>query len=206
MMQEFVEAVKKTIKNELNDVHTAIPGKIVSFNVNTGLATVLPAMKYKKPDGTTIDYPQITGVPVMFPQGHGKAATLAFPVKAGDGCLIVAAENSIDYWLYGQETDTSLPFDMTNSICIPGLFSTANENVKQACNENAIVVSCDESKIVVKKDSIQITASSITVNGNLEVNGTITSDNVKDDDVTVKDGYADSVTQQRKGGCLNEGY
>lgn len=196
MMQEFVAAVKKTVKNELNDVHTAVPGKIVSFDVNTGLATVLPAMKYKKPDGTTMDYPQITGVPVMFPQGYGKAATLAFPVKAGDGCLIIAAENSIDYWLYGQETDTSLPFDMTNAICIPGLFSTANADVKQACNENAIVVNCDGSKIVLKNGSIQITALNITVNGNLEVNGSITSDNVKAADAAVKAGYAASVNSK----------
>lgn len=173
MMQEFVEAVKNTVRNELSDVHTSVPGKIVSFDATTGLATVLPVMKFKKPDGTSIDYPQITDVPVLFPQGYGQSATIAFPVKAGDGCLIIAAENSIDYWQFGQETDTDLSFDITNAICIPGLFAKANADVKQACDENAVVVNCNGSKIVLKSGQAQITAGMVIVNGNLKVNGNV---------------------------------
>lgn len=178
MMQEFVEAVKNTVINELRDLHTAVPGKIISFDASTGLATVLPVMKFKKPDGTSIDYPQITGVPVMFPQGYGQSAAIAFPVKAGDGCLIIVAENSIDYWLYGQETDTNLSFDMTNAICIPGLFAKANADMKQACDENAVVVNCSGSKIVLKKGQAQITAETVTINGNLKVNGNVSAQNI----------------------------
>lgn len=184
MMQEFVEAVKNTVRSELSDVHTAVPGKIVSFDAATGLATVLPVMKFKKPDGTSIDYPQITGVPVLFPQGYGQNATIAFPVKAGDGCLIVVAENSIDYWQFGQETDTDLSFDMTNAICIPGLFTKANADVKQACDENAVVVNCSGSKIVLKSGQAQITAGTVTVNGNLKVNGNVSAWNVSAGNVT----------------------
>ena len=108
----------------------------MSFDPGTGLATVLPTMKFKKPDGTTVDFPQVTGVPVVFPQSMGQQATIAYPVKAGDGCLIIVAEQSIDYWLYGQETDTDLDFDLTNSICIPGLFAKANPVMAEACNGN----------------------------------------------------------------------
>ena len=68
MMQEFVHETNKAIQEALKGVHTSMPGKIVSFDPSTGLATVLPTMKFRKPDGTTMEYPQITGVPVMFPQ------------------------------------------------------------------------------------------------------------------------------------------
>lgn len=175
MMQDFVQAVKDMIKSEIRDMHTAVPGKIVSFNATTGLATVLPVMKYKKPDGSSMNYPQITGVPVLFPQGYGQSAVVAFPVKAGDGCLIITAENSIDYWLYGQETETDLPFDMTNSVCIPGLFTKANAYIKQACEENAVVIGCGSSKIVLKTNSAEIDAATVTVSGNLKVNGNISA-------------------------------
>lgn len=184
MMQEFVEAVKNVVRSELSDVHTAVPGKIVSFDAATGLATVLPVMKFKKPDGTSIDYPQITGVPVLFPQGYEQKATIAFPVKAGDGCLIIVAENTIDYWQFGQETDTDLSFDMTNAICIPGLFAKANADVKQACDENAVVVNCSGSKIVLKAGQAQISAGTVTVNGNLKVNGNVSAWNVSAENVS----------------------
>lgn len=175
MMQEFVEAVKKTIKKEIAEIHTAIPGKIVSYDSSTGLATVLPTMKFKKPDGTMINYPQITGVPVLFQQGAGQGVTMAFPVKAGDGCLIIVAEQSIDYWMYGQETETDLLFDLTNAICIPGLFTKANKVVAEACEDNALILDAESTKIKVSKKSVSITAPTVTVSGNLQVSGNITA-------------------------------
>ena len=48
MMQEFVQEVTDTVKDTLKGVHTAIPGSIVSFDPGTGLATVLPTMKYQE--------------------------------------------------------------------------------------------------------------------------------------------------------------
>lgn len=147
----------------------------MSFDPGTGLATVLPTMKFKKPDGTTVDFPQVTGVPVVFPQSMGQQATIAYPVKAGDGCLIIVAEQSIDYWLYGQETDTDLDFDLTNSICIPGLFAKANPVMAEACNGNAVVVDVKGTKVTVKGGSVQVDAGTITLNGNVTVNGNFTT-------------------------------
>lgn len=178
MMQEFVEAIKKTVKKEIAEIHTAIPGKIVSFDSSTGLATVLPTMKFKKPDGTMINYPQITGVPVLFQQGAGQGVTIAFPVKAGDGCLIIIAEQSIDYWMYGQETETDLMFDLTNAICIPGLFAKANKTVTEACADNALILNADVTKIKVSKKGVSITAPTVSISGNLRVDGNITASKV----------------------------
>lgn len=175
MMQEFVQQITNTIKENMQGIHTAIPGTIVSFDPATGLATVLPSMKFKKPDGTTMAYPQITGVPVVFPQVMGQQATIAFPVKANDGCLIIVAERSIDLWLYGQETATDLSFDLTNSICIPGLFSKGNPAVQAACSGNAVIVDVKGTRLTVKGGSVTIDAAEVTINGNTTINGNLTT-------------------------------
>lgn len=175
MLQEFVQEINNVIKNNIRGIHTAVPGKIVSFDPATCLATVLPDMKFKKPDGNTMAYPQITGVPVVFFQTMNQQATVAFPIKAGDGCLIIVSEQSIDYWMYGQETDTDLAFDLTNAICIPGLFVKPNQIIKEACDNNAIIIDDKETRITVKKNLVQIDSKKVKINGDIEVDGSITA-------------------------------
>lgn len=184
MMQEFVQAVTQTIRDNLKGVHTAIPGKILDFDAEKGLATVLPAMKFKKPDGKKIDFPQITGVPIVFPQSMNQAATVAYPIKPGDGCLIIVAEQSIDYWMYGQETDTDLGFDLTNAICIPGLFKDPSDVMKEACEKNAIIVDLKGTKVTVHNEYVRVDVKDPRITAKkevveLDVNGT---------KVAVKDG------------------
>lgn len=175
MIQEFVQEIQNSIQKGLRGIHTAMPGTISSFDAAKGVATVQPAMKFKKPDGKTMDFPQLTGVPVVFPQGASQNVTIAYPVKAGDGCLIVIAEQSIDYWQYGQETKTDLAFDMSNAICIPGLFAKGNASMEEACSQDAVVLNAQGSKVVVKGGEVTITAAKVTINGNVEVNGSIKS-------------------------------
>jgi hypothetical protein len=178
MLQEFVQQITDTAREVVQGVHTAIPGTIVSFDPCTCLATVLPSMSYRKPSGDTVAYPQVTGVPVVFPQVYGQQATIAYPVNAGDGCLIIVAEQSIDLWMYGQETDTDLSFDLSNSICIPGLFAKANPIMAEACGGNAIIVDVKGSRLTVKENlvqidttKVQVNASDTYINGNLTVSG-----------------------------------
>lgn len=154
MMQEFVQAIDDSIKKGIRGIHTIVPGEILSYDASKGLATVKPTMMFKKPDGTTVPYAQITGVPVVFQQGMGQNATVAFPIKPGDGCFIGIAEQSIDYWLYGQETETDLAFDLTNAICIPGLFTKANSVVKDACDQNAVIIDVKGTRFTVKSDGL----------------------------------------------------
>lgn len=165
MMQEFVHEVCKLIENKIREIHTAMPGQIVSFDSANGLATVIPAMKFKKPDGTTVDYPQISGVPVVFPQGMGGDAVIAYPVRAGDSCLLIVAEQSIDYWMYDQETETDLPFDLTNCICVPGLFQKVNSVVAEACEKDAIIMAVKDSRVTICENSIDLDAKTVRVNG-----------------------------------------
>lgn len=174
MTQELIQQIVETAREVMNGIHTACPGKIVSYDSNTGLATVQPILKFVKPDGETMDYPPIPGVPVLMPQGNGQKATIAFPVKPDDGCLVIISEQSLDYWMYGQETSTNLKYDLTNAVCIPGLFSPANPIVSEACKKDSIVIGVNSNKVYVGADGISIKGD-VKIDGALTVKGNFTT-------------------------------
>lgn len=175
MMQEFVQQVTDTAKGIMEGMHTAIPGVVVSFDVSTCMATIQPKMKFRKPDGSTIDYPNISGVPVVIPQSAGQNATVAFPIKAGDSGLIIAAEQSLDYWMYEQETSTNLHFDLTNGVFIPGLFNKPNKVLAEATNSNAVIIDVNGTRATVMSGLVKIDAAAIQLNGNVTIQGNLTT-------------------------------
>lgn len=175
MLQEFVQQIKDTVDECLCDAHTAMPAKIVSVNTSSGLATVQPSIKKVKADGSTMDFPQISGVPIVLPQGANQLVSIAFPVKAGDSCLLIISEQSLEYWLYGRETDTTLMFDITNAICIPGLFQSPPDSFPDACDSSSIILDAGETRLTVGTAGIGVLGS-LTVNGSLEVTGDATID------------------------------
>lgn len=187
MIQEFVDQINKSAKNATEDMHTALPGEIKSYDPAKGIATVLPKAKFTKPDGGTMDFPEISGVPVMFPQS--KNVTIAWPIKPGDGCLLVFSEQALDYWMYGNETDTKLKFDLTNAIAIPNLVFGGNETMETACDEDAVVIAAADTRVKITPDTVQaevggttlsVLPDGVTIEGKLTVKGGI----VAHDDVT----------------------
>ena len=122
MMQELVQQIKGTVQEFIDGVHTAIPGTITAFDPTKCEAGVSFLGQYNKPDGTKIPYPAAAHVPVVFPQVSGQQITIAFPVKPGDGCLVVVAEQALEAWRAGGESNLDLKHDLTNAIAIPGLF------------------------------------------------------------------------------------
>lgn len=129
--QVLIDMTKKEIAN----IHTAAPGTILSYDSGSGLARVQSSLKFKVPDGRTLDMPVIVGVPVIFPSGYGGNASVSFPVKAGDGCLLIFAERSIDEWLKGGESGDLRKYDLTDAIAIPGLFNFGIPSVQAHPND-----------------------------------------------------------------------
>ena len=107
-----------------------------------------------------------SGVPVVFPQGFGQKATIAYPVVPGDMCLCIVSEQALDLWMYGQQTETDLRHDLTNAVCIPGMFTQPNAVMKDACASNAIIIDVDGTRIQVSDGSI-ILGGDVTITGNL---------------------------------------
>lgn len=163
-MQEFIEQVKRIAQNATEEMHTALPGSITAYDPATGLATVQPRAKFKKPDGTTMDFPVISGVPVHFP--HSEKLAIAFPIKAGDSCMVIFSESSLDYWQYEKETDTTLKFDLSNAMCIPGLSAKENPAMKDAIDNDAVVIKAEDTEMFIRSDGVFIKGD-LTVDGNM---------------------------------------
>lgn len=175
MMQEFVDQISKTAQEATDAIHTALPGEIVSFDPATGLASVQPKAKFRKPDGQTIDFPIVSGVPVHYPLTGGIA--IAWPVKKGDACIVIFSESALDFWQYGKETGTVLKFDLSNAMVIPGLSARRNAAMEKACAEDAIVLRNGGTTVTIKAGGVTIDGS-LTVNGAVAASGDVTGGGV----------------------------
>jgi len=128
-------AIRGAFINLLKEVHTTLPGEIVSFNPSTQTAEVQASIKRiyvkEQADGseieTAINIPILINVPVMFPRGGGWCIT--FPVKAGDECIIFFSERAIDVWRKNGGVQSPKDWrmhDYSDAICQVGLSSAPN--------------------------------------------------------------------------------
>ena len=103
MTPNYTKNIKNYMQDYTQDIHTALPGRIIRFDADLCEATVKPYGKYRKADENTpnkekIDYPEIHGVPVFFPQSIGQKVTIVYPVKPDDECLLIYNEKSLETW------------------------------------------------------------------------------------------------------------
>lgn len=101
----LLDVLSQHASNERNDIHTALPAKVVSCDGHS--ATVQLMITQVMKGGETLALPPLVDVPVGFYRGGGFCVTV--PVKAGDEGLVIFAERCIDGWyVSGQQ---SAPLD-----------------------------------------------------------------------------------------------
>lgn len=98
--------------------------------------------------------PVLLNVPVVISCGGGCVA--AFPIKPGDNCLIIIAEQALDGWLSDADDDTDLRYDLTNAICIPGLCKESVEAQEEANRKETIVIRCPPGAAVTLKGDLKV--------------------------------------------------
>lgn len=151
MVQEFVDEIKKLIDDTLNGVHTAMPGTISGASGMT--ATVKPSVTFKTADGKSMAYPSLSGCPIVMPMSADGQIGVAFPVKAGDACLIVCCESTLSQWQSGNY-NSGLRFGLSNAICVPCLLKAAPAAVSKAKAKDAAILFCEQAEVLVGKDEI----------------------------------------------------
>jgi len=97
-MTSLSEILQKAIDENLVNLHTAMPGIIESYDEDTQLANVQPALKRVfNIDQSAVELPIITMVPVLFPRTE--SSSIHFPVKKGDRVLLIFNERDIDAYV-----------------------------------------------------------------------------------------------------------
>lgn len=197
-------AIRTAIMGEITGLWTSLPGIIQSFNADAVTAVVQPAIQgvVTAYDGSTsgVNLPLLLDCPVVFPRGGG--ATLTFPVKAGDECLVVFASRCIDAWW--QSGGVQLPMEMrmhdlsdgfvfvgpqSQAKKISGISTTA---VQLRSDDGAAFVEVNPTSHAIKVQTsgdatvqasgnvtinasgpISLTAPTISLNGSIQLNGPI---------------------------------
>lgn len=170
MLQEFAQEIESTVRAEIENIHTSIPGKIVDFNVNSGTATVKPYGRFKF-NGEYKEMPAISEVPVMFPYSNSSSIGIAFPVLAGDDCMLLISEVELDEWRNGAKTIVPLKFDFTSAVAILGLCKIPSQSMQQATKDKAVIISSGST-------TLSISEKGLVIKGNVEINGNIKADNI----------------------------
>lgn len=190
--------IRDGIDNRLKDLHTAMPGTIVSFDSENQLATVQPGIKRvfrtlnddNSVDLNPVDLPLLINVPVIYPRGGGFSIT--FPVKPGDECLIVFCERAIDTWHRdgGTATPNAKRFhDLSDAVVHVGMsslqnkipdYATVDMEIRTDNGSNAIslhdngdmtIFSDGDLLIFTSGDTeVQCTNATITATGNVSIN------------------------------------
>jgi Phage protein Gp138 N-terminal domain len=184
-------AIMEYIETRLRDLHTCLPGQIVSFNPATQTAVVQPSIKrvfvVNNPgQGATVsqvNLPLCVDVPVQFPGGNGYALT--FPVVAGDECWLMFSERAIDFWFQngGQQLPSEYRLhDLSDAVATVGLRSQPNvvaDFSTSACElrsrDGSIKISLSSSGIIFAGAVTFLNAvnmnNNLTVTGNADLSG-----------------------------------
>lgn len=182
-------------------LNTCIPAIVDDFDPNTQRVSATPAIqaKYISPEGkvTYFNYPKITNIPLAITKCPGLKITC--PVKKGQNCTLIFSQRSIDNFLLdgtqplppleGPDPRTTFIrcMDMTDALCFPGVI-TNNETIcgynndaieirstdgttKVSVSENTLNFIQGGGSITMSEGNIEITATSIKITGDTEING-----------------------------------
>ena len=147
-MSEVVEAA---IQAAIEDVHTVIPGRVVSYDGHAKrTASVQPVVRLPMVSGPLIDIAAIDGVPIVFPSTA--AGSLLFPLAKGDGVLLLFSEVGIGRFLTSKAGTVSDPgavgrHALHDAIAIPGLWSIPAVPSSAAKSDGVVLYSATGSAV-----------------------------------------------------------
>jgi len=176
------EQTMKTLSDTIFSIlRVSMPGIIESFDPIACTCSVQPALKGQVADELgnfkSAPLPVLVDVPVIFPRGGG--CTITFPVKAGDECLVIFSDRCIDFWWQNggvQEPVDQRQHDLSDAFAIVGPQSQA-QKISGISTSSLQVRTDDGSSFIelMQGGNVNITTPLLTVNGNVQVNGTVTS-------------------------------
>lgn len=123
------ETYRRILDARLTDLHTALPGRVRSYDASTQTADIEPMIKRGVPTGGEEDdvvleaLPVLPSVPVLFPSGGQCFVT--FPLAVGDPVLLVFSERDTSHYrATGAVADPGVPtmHGLSGAVAIPCAF------------------------------------------------------------------------------------
>ena len=181
MKMELVEAIRQTAQSAVNGMHTAFPGVILDIDYEAGTCSIQPYALIKTATGENMTYPTLYNVPIVVPQSS-TGAVVAYPIVAGDTCMVIVSEGTLDYWRFERVTELDSKFELNNAVCIPGLARKFDACFKEAVDDGAVILKYGAGKIKLTGDTVTIAAKNLTLSAendltltagrNVDINGT----------------------------------
>ncbi|MFT8350023.1 Gp138 family membrane-puncturing spike protein [Clostridium saccharoperbutylacetonicum] len=165
--EEFFRSFKDDAKN---NIRVAMPGIIQSFDPIEQTVTVQPTIRenINNRDYTNqwVQLPLLLDVPVIFPKSGNYVLT--FPIHTGDECLIIFLDMCYDAWWSNGGIQNQIEkrrHDLSDSICIPGLYSQPNRIQNYSTDSCQLRNLEGTAYIELKDNNINLVANSVKING-----------------------------------------
>lgn len=104
----FVTGLRDIVNDNLLEVHTALPAKIISVDYGAKTVTVAPLVKNRTGTGKVSDYPILRDVPIVL-MGGGQSR-MSFPFQIGDVGVVQFSERDTSSFHQSTGEDASDPF------------------------------------------------------------------------------------------------
>lgn len=149
----LTDVIKTAMETRLTDLHVMLPGEFVSFDASTGKASAKVLIKRKFEDGTTVELPLLKDIPVQMPRTE--SAIIYIPIKAGDKCMLLFSERSLDAWKKqsgSQDPQDRRKHHLSDAVAVPGLYSFIDPQLVGILDQNSILIENDKTRIRLKPD------------------------------------------------------
>jgi len=159
--------LRYSFRQQIKALNTCLPGTVVSFDADSGLASVKPALYVVETGERRYEMPTLNNVPVIFPSAAGFRIT--FALSAGDHVLLLFSQRGLDDWL-ASDYELSAPtagkfFDLDDAVALPGFAAGPVADDPR--------ISDGTTHIDLTSNGVEITGD-VTITGNLTVTGTLT--------------------------------
>jgi hypothetical protein len=99
MSKGQAEIINDLMQKISNSIRVAMPASVESYDFKTQKADIKIDMQELYQNETSLDYPVLSGVPVIFPRCGG--ASITMPIVRGDTCLVMFLDRDTTSWLLG---------------------------------------------------------------------------------------------------------
>jgi hypothetical protein len=159
MSKGQAEVINDLMRKISGGIRVAMPASIESYDFKTQKADIKIDMQELYQNGTSLDYPVLSGVPIIFPRCGG--ASITMPVLRGDTCLVMFLDRDSTSWLLGGKNvkpKSMRSHHLSDAVAIMGLCPFTNKS--PAKNNTDMLISFDGSFITLKpKGIIDITSA-----------------------------------------------